>query len=613
MRFYLLFIVLLVSVSVSAQETQQDSIRMYFKQIERLIDNKQDYPEIFSEPEHLLLQKAKASGVEKVELLLQLYVSYMYKSIETAKTLNDEALLLSQSIGFKDGELRTKYNQAYLVFINGDFDESMKIVINTEQEADKLSYPESYADFKTLKSYIYTERGEYDLALETGLKLLDEAEKSTNSYLLMKACFSLSHYYLRMESYSTALSYCLRGLEQIIKLKKFYYVYPKIDEIARMTAKLNNTQGALEAYDFFLEVERKAGPVGSFIQSIVYMNMADIYMHNQNLDKAQEFLATAQQMNYENKYKFRIPRAWILQAELFLLSKDTTNAIHCYEESLDAAEAIDAFDVVKSNSFILAELYKQQKQSAKVYEYTNLYNAIRDSLFNNEKEQKIIILETRRKVKEVTQMKKILELENEAQRNKLKLIAIILIFISMSATGMTYSYFKVKAKNKLLYRRTVELAAMQSEKPLLKKTAPPVKEASPSKTQASKKNQAIDDDLKDMILHRLDKLEQDNFFLNPNCNLHEVATQLKTNSKYLSQVINQEKESNFNNYINELRINYLVAKLWKEPEFRENKLSYMAISVGFNNLNTFTAAFKKRLGIVPSYFIKELNKESNPD
>jgi AraC-like DNA-binding protein len=127
-----------------------------------------------------------------------------------------------------------------------------------------------------------------------------------------------------------------------------------------------------------------------------------------------------------------------------------------------------------------------------------------------------------------------------------------------------------------------------------------------------KTSKTLDDTITDIILKRLDKLEQEHFFLDHSCSLREVAKQLKTNPKYLSQVVNQEKRMSFSNYINELRIDYLLAYLLEDPDFRYNKLSYIATSIGYNNLNTFNAAFKKRQGILPSFFINELIQESKP-
>uniref|UniRef100_UPI0032171263 tetratricopeptide repeat protein n=1 Tax=uncultured Draconibacterium sp. TaxID=1573823 RepID=UPI0032171263 len=594
-----------------SQIHHNDTISDYFRQIENLLDNAKYSKDIFLDQDVLLIEKQKASGVEKVNVLLDLYEATRFKSIKTASIYNEEALDLSQKIGFKEGELKAKYNHAFLLFVKGLFDNSMSEVVKIEEEVEFNTFPECYADLETLKSYIYTERGEYDLALEIGFDLLDFAERTKRGYLFMKAYFALSHYYLRTENYSTSLKYCFEGLQSIIELKKTQYLFPKIDEIARLTAKLDNPDGALEIYVFCLRMEPKIPSTGNYIKSAIYMNMAEIYMQIGEYESAQQYLDKALTIINNNGYKFRIPRVLILQAELFLLENDTITAIDFYEKSLEAAEEINAFDVVKSNSLILAQLYERQNNLTKAYEYNNLYAAIRDSYFNNEKEQKIVILEARRKVNEVTQKNRILELENEVQQNKFNSVIIVLVLVSLICLIVAVSYFKARKKNKMLYRHTVELAAMQAE---LKQKIQNYGNISGMSNDyggdvSSKKHQTIDDETKSLILHRLEKLESDNFFLDPHCNLNDVSTQLKTNSKYLSQVINLEKKSNFNNYINDLRINYLLSRLLVDEDFRNSKLSYIAVSAGFNSINTFKTAFKKRQGILPSYFIGELNSE----
>ncbi|WP_103070344.1 helix-turn-helix domain-containing protein [Aquimarina sediminis] len=610
----LLFLFILFSNAfIYSQKTYRDSITTYFKEIENLIEHKDDYKEDFLNLEFLISKEQKVQGKDKVLILLKLYAAYIYKSHTRANKYNDTAMQLARDIGFKKGELHTKYNKAYLLFIGGKFDTSLDLVKEIEESVTYQTYPEICADVNTLKSYIYTERGEYDMALETGLQLLDIAEKLKTEYLLMRAYSSLSHYYLRVKNYRSALNYCLKGLHYIIRLKKIQYIFPKIDEIARMTSKLNDTKKALEVYEFYLKVEKKIPPPGDYIQSIVYMNMADIYISNQEHEKAQKYLSQALEMNYKNRYLFRIPRALILQAELFLQKKDTTNAIVNYEKSIEYAETINAFDVIKSNSLVLENLYKKKNQLSKSLEYKTLHKAISDSIFTNEKEQKIIILETKRKIKEVTHKKEILELENRAQKTRFNFIIIILILILVIGAFGVYGYLKVKNKNKILYRRTIELAEIQLEmsKKLNKfEKINTVSDVATPKSNSSKVHKTIDDDVKNIILNKLENLEKEIFFIDPNCSLRQVAQLLKTNPKYLSQVVNQEKKSNFNNYINELRINYLLSKLLTDEDFRNSKLSYIAASVGYNNLNTFNAAFKKRQGILPSYFISELIHES---
>jgi AraC-like DNA-binding protein len=327
--------------------------------------------------------------------------------------------------------------------------------------------------------------------------------------------------------------------------------------------------------------------------------MANIYTTLGEHDMALKHISQALEINYENNYRFRIPRALTVQAELYLQTKDTSEAIINYEKSIEAAEDIDAFDVVKRNSLILGELYEKTNQLSKSQDYKNLYQSINDSLFTNEKEQKIVILETKRKIKEVVQKKKILELENIAQKAQFRGIVIILVLLMIISCISIFSYPKVRKKNKLLLLRTVDLAEIQlrmSEKLSGIQDLEPQWSVERKSVDVPKTQPRIDKDIKNIILTKLEKLEKENFFLDAQCNLHQLSEQLKTNPKYLSQVINQEKKSNFNNYINELRINYLLPKLLKDIEFRNSKLSYIAFSLGYNNLNTFNAAFKKRLG-----------------
>ncbi|MCK0188736.1 AraC family transcriptional regulator [Arenibacter sp. F20364] len=593
-----------------AIDRQIDSVDHYLNAVENLVDYRDVFKEEFLDIEFLLQKNEHAQGKDKALTLLSLYTAYIYKSAELANNYNDQAMALSEKLAFREGVLKANYNRAYFLFVLGDFEESMKMVLEIQKVVGTTTYPEIFADISTLKSYIYTERGEYDRALETGLRLLDSGEKSKNDYLLMKANSALSHYYLRIENYSKSLSYCLKGLHYILKLKKTQYIYPKIDEIARMTAKLNDPKGALKVYAFFLEMEKKLPPAGSYISASVHSNMAHIYMTTGEHEKALNHISKALEINFENNYRFRIPRALTVQAELYLKTKDTSEAIINYEKSIEAAENIDAFDVIKRNSLVLSELYEKTEQPTKSKDYKILYQALNDSLFSNEKEQKIVILETKRKIKEVVQRKKILELENIAQKAKFRGIIIILILLLITSSISLFSYLKVKKKNKLLLLRTVDLAAIQlrmSEKLSEIQFAETQWSVERKSADIPKTQPRIDKDIKNIILTKLANLEKENFFLDPQCNLHQLSEQLKTNPKYLSQVINQEKKSNFNNYINELRINFLLPKLLKDIEFRNSKLSYIAFSLGYNNLNTFNAAFKKRLGILPSNFINELN------
>lgn len=112
------------------------------------------------------------------------------------------------------------------------------------------------------------------------------------------------------------------------------------------------------------------------------------------------------------------------------------------------------------------------------------------------------------------------------------------------------------------------------------------------------------------ILHELSKQEEAFFYLQKDISLSMLATKLQTNPKYLSHVINTDKERDFNNYINDLRIGYAIDKLHHDPVYRKYKLAYIADDCGFSSHSKFGAIFKNSTGLSPSVFISHLKKNN---
>lgn len=206
-----LFFFFCTIIPLHATKGQNKSIDSYLESIRSLIEVKDHYKEEFLDVEYLLAKKEHTEGNEKILVLLKLFTAYIYKSDDAANTYNEQALELSEKIGFTQGILSAKYNKAYHLFVKGHFDASMKMAQEIENLIVAGTFPNVYGDITTLKSDIYTERGEYDKALEVGLKLLDHAEKTKSDYLLMKANAALSHYYLRIDSFQNPYTIVFRA------------------------------------------------------------------------------------------------------------------------------------------------------------------------------------------------------------------------------------------------------------------------------------------------------------------------------------------------------------------------------------------------------------------
>jgi AraC-like DNA-binding protein len=88
-------------------------------------------------------------------------------------------------------------------------------------------------------------------------------------------------------------------------------------------------------------------------------------------------------------------------------------------------------------------------------------------------------------------------------------------------------------------------------------------------------------------------------YLNPELTLSDLATKLKTNTSILSQVINTGFGKNFNDFVNEYRVETFKSKI-KTPQYQHLTMLAVAFECGFNSKTTFNRAFKKSTNQNPS-------------
>ena len=118
----------------------------------------------------------------------------------------------------------------------------------------------------------------------------------------------------------------------------------------------------------------------------------------------------------------------------------------------------------------------------------------------------------------------------------------------------------------------------------------------------------VPNDILQNIIKGLEKFESRELYLKKGITLNSLAKNIKTNTTYLSEVINSYKQKNFSTYLNDLRIDYALMKLVKDKNFRSYKLSVIAEEVGYNNEQAFCLAFKRKTGTTLSTYIKEIEK-----
>ncbi len=101
-------------------------------------------------------------------------------------------------------------------------------------------------------------------------------------------------------------------------------------------------------------------------------------------------------------------------------------------------------------------------------------------------------------------------------------------------------------------------------------------------------------------------IENDKIYLNKDVNIRLIAEVLQTNKSYVSHIINDTYNKNFNSFINQYRIKEAV-ELLSNPDYNQYSIEGIAYEVGFNTKSSFNNAFKKETGVTPSFFKKNAN------
>lgn len=129
----------------------------------------------------------------------------------------------------------------------------------------------------------------------------------------------------------------------------------------------------------------------------------------------------------------------------------------------------------------------------------------------------------------------------------------------------------------------------------------PIEEIQPSINISSKTEKEI--------LKKLEYFEKNKGFIKKDVNLNSLSKQFNTNTKYLSEIIKIHRNKQFNAYLNELRINYITARLLNEPNYLKTKITYLASDCGYSSHSTFTTIFTQLMNESPSVYIKRIKKD----
>ncbi|AQX09707.1 transcriptional regulator [Elizabethkingia ursingii] len=326
------------------------------------------------------------------------------------------------------------------------------------------------------------------------------------------------------------------------------------------------------------------------------MNMGNSYSFYHKppqMDKAEYYFLKTLSFadSHPNEFKIAAMNVYYSVAYFYYLKKKYSKCILYSEKLLEVEKyrknpeiRLYAYENLKDSYDAIDDLPRQNK-------YLKLYTQLSDSLSNIKKGSVIYHSEDQ-------------STKSKGEISNLRKYLFSSIFVAGILLFLTGIYFykrneKLKKKYSLLIDKLEKINELKAGVTSIDKKI--------GDNEVIKIN--ISSDKEKSILKKIEAFEVSEKFLRKNLTLSYMSNLFNTNPKYLSQIIRENKNQNFNSYINQLRISYISDKLYNTTLYREYKISYLAEECGYASSQVFINAFRKETGMTPSYFINELKSQ----
>ncbi len=195
--------------------------------------------------------------------------------------------------------------------------------------------------------------------------------------------------------------------------------------------------------------------------------------------------------------------------------------------------------------------------------------------------------------------KTLLEEKNKLQKINY-LVTVIIILLIIWAIGLIMLFTKKQKKAKEIKQKYILL----EEKFMKDQTVDEVLQIPVEEKRVSLHESKVEE-----LLRKLQAFEDKKGFIQKGLTISKLASQLGTNSSYLSQVINEHKGGNFNKYLSQLRIHYITNLLFEDKKYLKYNIETLAKECGIASRQNFSDLFYEINGIRPTDFIKKRMQE----
>ncbi|HBU77150.1 MAG TPA: hypothetical protein DEF18_03530 [Muricauda sp.] len=553
MRPYLVFLLLsMVTITVFSQDLSKDQLlQLSYDSLNR-IENELEYGTMYSKKvfdAHIL----KAKYAKDTGQLAEAYRKRVWgEDFASAIKYVDSAIGISTGVHEKGFPSKVHYTKGGLLYEADRPDEAVREFVTAYEFAKKANDYERIVDCFNAIAIIKGEYGHQERAislLRLSLDYLNKYEEKINNYDLTKLITldNIARCYLQIKKIDSSRHYAQQGLDLSSQMKDL----DTYQSLSALYAQINYYDGNyIKSKDTLLKYVKGTGDL-SHADRLFYLGMIEGKIGNSA--KKRTYFKRIDSLLDQNGYPLMDNVKEIFQ---FLLK----DAISKDEESM-----------------------------VKNYADRLVYY---DSILTTAEKEIRSILWTEFDLPEQEASKKVLSDEIQKKEGTIRnYILLSVLLISLLAL-----YFIKYSRTQKKLREVMD----QDVEPLKRH---------PQKDDIAQMD--IDPEVVQSTLEALDKWETNLGYLDQKTSQNSLASDLNTNTTYLSKIINTYKGQTFSNYIKDLRVTYAINHLKENPHIIDTHSTIqIAEMFGFSSLDVFARAIKSKIGVTPAVYFRKLKKSN---
>lgn len=346
----------------------------------------------------------------------------------------------------------------------GDFEKSNEILSEAIEFSQSKGENEFHAEAYLTKGINFQRMGKYDKAMFNILKSIDICKKYKFDDMLIRNFISLGLVNSALKQYQEAIEYYHKAINSIGSNKQKLGILSIIyNNLASIYVELNNIEEAIECSDMVIKIDEQLNDPRGL--AIAYHNRAAIHYNLKQYDKSLQWFDKSLAIKEKMKNKIGIATTSLGMAEVYKEKKEYSKAADYVFKAIEIYKSSNSLANLMNSYELLGDIYKQSGDYKNAFEYLEKYQELKDSILTEKNSKEIAEINAKFQLaKKETENE---QLRSEASKQFLyKMIYILVIgIVAISAIALLLKYRSLRKMNAVLNesREKIEVQNIELE------------------------------------------------------------------------------------------------------------------------------------------------------